>query len=463
MDRFDVAIVGARCAGASLGIQLARQGLKVCVVDKARFPADKASTHLFTPSGTAVLERLGVLADVVAAGATPLRTVRMRSNNVTVATRPDPAAIGVMLGIRRETFDQVLLEHAALAGVEIRTGCVVDGVVAENGRVVGVETRHGPMCADLVVGADGQHSRIAEHVGAQEYLTTPGSYMPVWSFYEGAKPPYDLVMGRVGEGNGIALPLDNGVYIAMLGTPMHNADAFLADRYTNFDAAVARWPEMAQAVQGATRLGPLRILRRWHGYFRTAAGPGWVLIGDAGHFKDPAPGQGMADAFRQSESLAARIVAGLDAGNIDDELLEWWRWRDTDAFEMYWAASTLGELTNPAAVTDAAFRTLDRNDAALQGVLQAILPRTVKPHAALRLRDAAWLIAYIAAAVARRPGQAAPTAKAAMWQVRQIARLATAHPGNRFGARRYRSLPELPSSPNALAVTERHFPASEAG
>ncbi|WP_078353449.1 NAD(P)/FAD-dependent oxidoreductase [Mycobacteroides chelonae] len=463
MDTFDVAIVGARCAGASLAIQLARQGLSVCLLDKARFPTDKASTHLFTPSGTAVLERLGVLDDVVDAGATPLRTMRLRSNDVSVTTRPDPGVIGVMLGIRRETFDPILLEHVARAGAEIRTGCRVDGVLTDKGRVVGLETQSGPIHAELVVGADGQHSRIAERVGAREYLTTPGSYMPTWSFYEGATPPYDLVMGRVGEGNGIALPLDNGIYIAMMGTPMAKADAFLADRYANFDAALARWPEMAEAVAGATRRGPLRILRRWHGYFRTAAGPGWVLVGDAGHFKDPAPGQGMADAFRQSESLAARIVAGLGGDTIDKELLDWWRWRDLDAVEMYWAASTLGELTNPAVVTDAAFRTLGKSDVALERMLQAILPRTVKPHSSLRSRDVSRLAAYVAAAVVRHPSQLAPTINAARWQIRQITRLALAYPGHWLGARRYRELPVLPPRQGVRDVFEPEFSVPEAG
>lgn len=464
MDTFDVVVVGARCAGASLAIQLAQQGLKVCVVDKARFPADKASTHLFTPSGTAVLERLGVLDDVLDAGATPLRTMRLRSNDVTVTTRPDPVSIGTMLGIRRHTFDPILLEHAARAGAEIRTSCVVDDVLVDKGRVVGIATRSGPLYADLVVGADGQHSRIAECVGSQKYLTTPGSYMPVWSFYEGADPPYDLVMGRVAEGNGIALPLDSGAYIAMLGIPIHKADAFLVDRYTNFDAALARWPEMAEAVAGATRLGPLRILRRWHGYFRVAAGPGWVLVGDAGHFKDPAPGQGMADAFRQSESLSTRIVEGLGGGgNLDRELLSWWRWRDSDAFEMYWAAATLGELTNPSAVTDSAFRALGKSDAALQGMMRAILPRTVKPHSALRLREI-WLLAgYIAAAVAKNPLQAAPVVKAAIWQTRQIGRLAAAYPGHRVGARRYQKLPTLSARLGTPMVQELRLPAAEAG
>ena len=52
----------------------------------------------------------------------------------------------------------------------------------------------------------------------------------------------------------------------------------------------------------------------WHGYFRESAGPGWVLVGDAGHFKDPTPGQGIADALRQVERLAVAIQRSFDTG-----------------------------------------------------------------------------------------------------------------------------------------------------
>ena len=80
------------------------------------------------------------------------------------------------------------------------------------------------------------------------------------------------------------------------------------------------------------------------GFFRPSAGPGWALVGDAGHFKDPTPGQGIADAFRQSEKLAAAITRALGGGHgVPDEILrEWWRWRDEDAWEMYWLAHDMG-------------------------------------------------------------------------------------------------------------------------
>ena len=51
-----------------------------------------------------------------------------------------------------------------------------------------------------------------------------------------------------------------------------------------------------------------------HGFFRASAGPGWALVGDAGHFKDPTPGQGIADALRQAEKLAGAIERALGGG-----------------------------------------------------------------------------------------------------------------------------------------------------
>ena len=85
------------------------------------------------------------------------------------------------------------------------------------------------------------------------------------------------------------------------------------------------------------------MMSRWHGFFRESAGPGWALIGDAGHFKDPTPGQGIADALRQAAILAPAIERALGGAEPPDKpLREWWAWRDRDAWEWYWFAQDIG-------------------------------------------------------------------------------------------------------------------------
>jgi flavin-dependent dehydrogenase len=130
--------------------------------------------------------------------------------------------------------------------------------------------------------------------------------------------------------------------MAGVALPMTERDVHMADVERSFAQGVARIEELAEALRSATRVGSIRVMSRWHGYFREATGPGWVLVGDAGHFKDPTPAHGMSDALRQGEQLAAAIEAGLGDADLAHQLNAWWRWRDDDAWDMYWLANDMG-------------------------------------------------------------------------------------------------------------------------
>ena len=117
-----------------------------------------------------------------------------------------------------------------------------------------------------------------------------------------------------------------------------------ADREAVYEAGLHAWPRLHEGVAGARREGRIYTMANMHGFFRASAGPGWALVGDAGHFKDPTPGQGIADALRQAEKLAGVIDGALDGGErrLNAALNDWWHWRDEDAWEMYWFARDLG-------------------------------------------------------------------------------------------------------------------------
>lgn len=92
----------------------------------------------------------------------------------------------------------------------------------------------------------------------------------------------------------------------------------------------------------------MRVVPDWHGYFRTATGPGWVLAGDAGNFKDPSAAQGFTDALRQAETLADAVLDGLDGDGFDTRLRRWWRWRDRDCRDMHRFAVAMDAAGRPA-------------------------------------------------------------------------------------------------------------------
>jgi 2-polyprenyl-6-methoxyphenol hydroxylase-like FAD-dependent oxidoreductase len=128
---------------------------------------------------------------------------------------------------------------------------------------------------------------------------------------------------------------------------------FKRDREAAFMDHARASASVAQVISGARRAGKLLGVIKYDCFFREPAGPGWALAGDAGHFKDPAPGQGISDAFRQVEALAPVIAGGVGGSDqaLDDAVAAWARWRDRDAAEHYWLAADFGAPGEAPAIT----------------------------------------------------------------------------------------------------------------
>src|SRR5260370_5179824 len=73
--RNDVTGVGGRCAGAWTAMLLARNGLKVLLVDRAKFPSDIPHGHLIHRHGPGRLRDWGLLERLVASGCPPITTI----------------------------------------------------------------------------------------------------------------------------------------------------------------------------------------------------------------------------------------------------------------------------------------------------------------------------------------------------------------------------------------------------
>lgn len=339
MESFDVVIVGARCAGASLATYLARAGMQVCLLDKAAFPSETPSTHVIQPRGVEVLAELGALEPLLARDAAPLERFSLVVDNIRIDGTLDDAYAFPGLNVRRAILDQTLQQVAVKAGVDVRTGCRVTGVRTHNDRVIGVDTADGPVNAELVIGADGRGSMVAKSVAANKYLVKPAGRIPVWGYFTTGPQEPRLRIGRRGNLAFLASPTDSGLYMAAVAVDHREAAEFLRNRDVNFRNAVRGWPELDDIVGNAERHGPLRVMANWHSYFRESAGPGWALVGDAGHFKDFTPGQGISDALCQAKSLSTAISASASSASARDEAIHrWWRHRDRTSYDMYWFA-----------------------------------------------------------------------------------------------------------------------------
>ena len=374
-ERFDVVVVGARCAGSPLAALLARQGVRVALVERATFPRDTLSTHVFQAQALAFLARLGVIEEVRATGTPFVQRVDFRLGQFAFTAHfPQwPGDVGGTTSVRRMMLDPILAQAAADAGAELRMGTTVTGLVQEGGRVRGVRVAkdgsEAVLQTRLVVGADGRSSSVADCVGARKYNVTRNERFAYWSFFEGATPGPDpaFILHRWIDEHAddrfvVAVSTDSDLYQAMVIPPLGELSRYREDLEGSYLEDIRHCAPVAEALAGAQRVGKIYGMLRWEGYFREASGHGWALAGDAGHFKDPSAGQGIQDAFRQVEALAPAVVRGLGGADeaLDQALAEWSRWRDKDAAEHYWLANDIGKAGPvPAMFPECARRLLE--------------------------------------------------------------------------------------------------------
>ena len=255
--RFDVVVVGARCAGSSLAAQLAHAGLRVCALDRADFPSDTPSTHVFQAEGLRVLDRIGALGRVLATGAPPLVRAALEIDGVsaTCALPRRPGDRVVALCVRRPALDAALVETAREAGAEVRTSTRVVSLVEAAGRVTGVETdRHGRrerVRAQLVVGADGRNSTVARLTGARKYNVTASQRVFHWAYFEttAAEQEPTIHFCRTDDDGLLACPADAGTFMVAIAPSAGRHQEF-ADLEAGFRRVVDRWPSVATKLEG---------------------------------------------------------------------------------------------------------------------------------------------------------------------------------------------------------------------
>ena len=162
------------------------------VVERATFPSDTLSSHVFEADGLAFLARLGLTERLRATGAPFMRRVDNRIEDFRwVAEIPQyPGDVGGIASVRRPVLDPILAQAAEDAGAEVRFATNVTGLVREAGRVRGVRAvtagGESELHGALVVGADGRNSTIAKLCGARRYNLTPNERAAYWSYFEGA-------------------------------------------------------------------------------------------------------------------------------------------------------------------------------------------------------------------------------------------------------------------------------------
>jgi menaquinone-9 beta-reductase len=324
--RVDVVVVGAGPAGSAAAILLAERGWSVTLLDKAAFPRPKICGEYLSPEAARVLDRLGALKAVDAAGAQPLHGMRIVAPDGTVLDGTYPTGgrwrgyRDHALAIRREIFDRVLLERARALPVDVRERHRVTGLIREGAAVAGVhaEAPDGSpvdVRGRLVVGADGRASVVAHALG----LLRPHRLkrLALIRHVSGIEDLGDRGEIHVDPPDYCILnPVAPGIVNLGLVVPLAHARPFSGRLETFFAARLKQLRRVPARIQGMRPQGPLMAMGPLAYRVAEPHVAGVMLAGDAAGFYDPFTGEGLYTALRSAEMLAEVAHAALSAGDL---------------------------------------------------------------------------------------------------------------------------------------------------
>src|SRR5690606_12999162 len=104
------------------------------------------------------------------------------------------------------------------------------------------------------------------------------------------------------------IPIDTRKYIVCTYMrPGQERGDKRVDVETSYMEALQSIPEVWARLKDARRVTPVVGVKGIKNGIRQPVGPGWALVGDAFHYKDPLDGQGIYDAFLSAKYLSEAI------------------------------------------------------------------------------------------------------------------------------------------------------------
>jgi flavin-dependent dehydrogenase len=351
---YDTIVVGARCAGSSLAMLLARRGARVLLVDRATFPADIPHGHFIHRHGPRRLRDWGLLSKVAAR--TPAVTTMIFDVGDFPLLVHDLVEDGVAwaYGPRRTTLDKILVDAAVESGAELREGFTVLEYLFDNDRLVGIRGR-GPdgveveERATITVGADGRSSRVARAVQAPLYNDLPTILCYYFSYWSNVQAETFELYSRDQQRRIIfSFKTEDDLYAVFVGLPIEGLGDVRRDIEGAFMRSLELVPGFAQRVRAGRREERFYGASDLPNFYRKPFGAGWALVGDAGLHKDPYMALGICDALRDAELLANAIEDGLGARRpIDQALADYERRRNEASATDFDENVTLARFTPP--------------------------------------------------------------------------------------------------------------------
>ena len=321
---FEVVISGAGLAGGSLALRLARDGVRVALLDAGVFPRDKLCGEFLSPECWGVLDRLDLSGSVERLGYHPVTRFRLTTPQGRRLEAEFAGPDGLPgIALSRLGLDDLIVRKAREAGAVVVEGVRVKGPVVRDGRVAGVVARRGAdpsfeVIADVTVAAEGRHSPLVQRTGT----TRPRSRFRPGLF--GMKRHLRVVDREAEPAGTVGLHLVPGGYVGTCRVesgltnlcgllPESTLRSYRGDLERLAGGVFAANPFLDGLWRGGEPAGAWKTVSGVRVEASRPTLPGVLYAGDCQGTVDPLGGQGMTMALLGAEMLAdfaTRAAAG---------------------------------------------------------------------------------------------------------------------------------------------------------
>jgi flavin-dependent dehydrogenase len=343
----DVLVIGGGPSGSTAASLLRKYNpeLDILVLEREKFPREHVGESQLPPIGI-VLNEMGAW-DKVEAANFPIKigaTYRWGNTrdlwdfqlypSELFKDEPRPAKyVGqrtrTAFQVDRAIYDEILLDHAASLGAEVREETKVAEIMHEGDKIIGVRLEDGTIeTARYYLDCSGSSGLLRRTMGVEIVEPSNLRNIAFWDYWENAEWAYTVGNGAtrvqvMSLGYGWLWFIPIGPTRTSIGL-VCPAEYYLKSGMSKeevYKKAIADEPLIAGLITNATPEGEIRGTKDWSYFAERMYGENWFLVGEAAGFADPILAAGLTMAHIGAKELAYTILE-LDKGNLDAKWLK---------------------------------------------------------------------------------------------------------------------------------------------